>query len=297
MAKNIFRGLGVAMVTPFLENKEVDVPSLAALTNNLIENGVDFLCVLGTTAETATLNKEEQRLVVETVQEAAKKRVPILLGVGTNCTDTVIHNLQTDFYHDIDGVLVVTPYYNKPSQEGLYQHYKAISEATDLPIVLYNVPGRTGVNMEASTTLRLAKECTNIVAIKEASGKVEQIKEIIENAPKGFEVISGDDSLTKELIQLGAVGVISVVGNAYPRQMSELVHAALEEDAEKSQIINETMVPIYKPIFVDGNPSGIKCVMTEQGKLQNVLRLPLVPVRAETAAILAELNKEILSKI
>lgn len=289
MRQNIFRGCGVAMVTPFKQDLTIDTESLQRLTKDLIDNGVDFLCVLGTTAETATLTAEEQHLVVRSIQEVNQGRLPLLIGVGTNNTQAVVNRLQHDFYKDVDGVLVVTPYYNKPSQEGLYQHYKAIAAATNLPIMLYNVPGRTGVNMTAATTLRIARECPNVVAIKEASGNTEQIKEIIDTAPEGFDVLSGDDSLTFELIALGAKGVISVFGNAYPCQFSKLVHAAQKGQYAEALDIQRLCRPLYKPIFIDGNPAGIKSLMTFQGKLQNVLRLPLVPATLATQEVLKTL--------
>ncbi len=292
MRHNIFRGCGVAMVTPFNQDLTIDTESLRRLTSDLIENGIDFLCVLGTTAETATLTAEEQDLVVHTIQEVNKGRLPLLIGVGTNNTQAVVERLQSGFYQNVDGILVVTPYYNKPTQEGLYQHYKAIASATSLPVMLYNVPGRTGVNMTAATTLRIAQDCPNVVGIKEASGCLEQIKEIIDTAPEGFEVLSGDDSLTFELITLGAKGVISVFGNAYPRQFSNLVHATQAGNYSEALCIQRTCRPLYKPIFIDGNPAGIKSLMATQGKLQNVLRLPLVPATPATQAVLQALHEK-----
>ena len=217
MVQNIFKGLGIALITPFKENGAVDYEALKRLVIYQLDNGADFFCILATTGETPTLTSEEKLTIKNLVVDLVQARVPILMGCGGNNTAAVVEELRTGDFKGIDGVLSVCPYYNKPSQEGLYQHFKAIAAATELPVVLYNVPGRTGINMKAETTVRLARDCHNIVAIKEASGNLEQVDEIIKNKPRDFDVISGDDALTFPMVSCGAVGVISVIGNAFPR--------------------------------------------------------------------------------
>lgn len=282
-------GMGVALVTPFDATGEVDYDALRRLVDEQIKANTDFLCVLGTTAETPTLSPEEQNAVRQTVIEQNAGRLPILLGCGGNCTRNIVAKLSTDAMEGVDAILSVVPYYNKPTQEGLYAHFKAIAEATDLPIILYNVPGRTGVNMLPETTLRLASECKNIVGIKEASGNVDQIKYIIEHRPAGFKVFSGDDGITLPLIQSGADGVISVIGNAYAAEFAEMVHLAMAGDVTSAKVIDERLTEMYSLLFVDGNPAGVKCLMELRGMLQNVLRLPLVPARQETKDKIASL--------
>lgn len=279
---NPFKGQGIALVTPFTTSGQVDLEALARLAEGQIQAGVDFLCVLGTTAETPCLDAQEKKAIVETIVRVNAGRVPLLLGAGGNNTAEVVANLNNNCPTGVDGVLIVTPYYNKPSQEGLFQHFKAVSDASPLPVVLYNVPGRTGVNLEAETTLRIARECPNVVAVKEASGKIGQIEEIIDRAPEGFEVLSGDDAITFELLTLGAKGVISVVGNAYPAEFGSMIHAALQGDFNQALQMHRRLVKAYKLLSVDGNPSGVKSLLSIQGKMANVLRLPLVPARKET---------------
>ena len=275
--------MGVALlVTPFNEDGSVDYQALTRLVEYQIQNGVDFLCVLGTTAETPTLTAEEKSKIKKLVIERVNGRVPILLGVGTNSTQAVIDTLQNDDMTGVDAVLVVVPYYNKPSQEGIYQHYKAIANSTRLPIVLYNVPGRTGVNMTAETTLRLARDFDNIVAIKEASGNITQMDDIIKNKPEDFDVISGDDGITFPLITLGAVGVISVIGNAFPREFSRMTRLALAGDYQNALTIHHKFTELFKLLFVDGNPAGVKAMLSMMGMIKNRLRLPLVPTRITT---------------
>ena len=274
--------MGVALVTPFNEDGSVDYQSLMRLVEYQIQNGVDFLCVLGTTAETPTLSAEEKKKIKQLVVERVNGRVPILLGVGANSTQTVIDTLQNDDMTGVDAVLVVVPYYNKPSQEGIYQHYKAIANSTKLPIVLYNVPGRTGVNMTAETTLRLARDFDNIVAIKEASGNITQMDDIIKHKPENFDVISGDDGITFPLITLGAVGVISVIGNAFPREFSRMTRLALAGDYQNALTIHHKFTELFKLLFVDGNPAGVKAMLSMMGMIKNRLRLPLVPTRITT---------------
>ena len=274
--------MGVALITPFNDDGSVDYQSLMRLVEYQIQNGVDFLCVLGTTAETPTLSAEEKKKIKQLVVERVNGRVPILLGVGANSTQTVIDTLQNDDMTGVDAVLVVVPYYNKPSQEGIYQHYKAIANSTKLPIVLYNVPGRTGVNMTAETTLRLARDFDNIVAIKEASGNITQMDDIIKHKPENFDVISGDDGITFPLITLGAVGVISVIGNAFPREFSRMTRLALAGDYQNALTIHHKFTELFKLLLVDGNPAGVQAMLSMMGMIKNRLRLPLVLHRITT---------------
>lgn len=282
MGKKNLYGMGVALVTPFDATGAVDYEALGRLVDFQIESHTDFLCVLGTTAETPTLSVEEQLAVRRTVVERNAGRLPILLGCGGNCTRSIVNKLTIDKMNDVDAILSVVPYYNKPTQTGMYAHFKAISEATDLPIVLYNVPGRTGVNMLPETTLRLASDCKNVVGIKEASGNIEQIEYILKNRPEGFKVFSGDDGITLSLIKSGADGVISVIGNAYAAEFAELVHLAQTGKYVEAEAIDRRFAELYKLLFLDGNPAGVKCLLELRGMLQNVLRLPLMPVTQAT---------------
>ena len=291
--ENIFKGLGIALITPFTQDGQVDYPALIRLVNYQLDNGADFFCILATTGETPVLTPEEKLTIKNTVVDLVQGRVPILMGCGGYNTAAVIHELQTGDFKGIDGVLSVCPYYNKPSQEGLYQHFKAIAAATELPVVLYNVPGRTGVNMKAETTVRLARDCRNIVAIKEASGNLEQVDEIIKNKPNDFDVISGDDSLTFPMISCGAVGVISVIGNALPREFSKMIRLQFRGEYDAARKIHHRFTDLFSLLFVDGNPAGVKCMLSEMGYIENVLRLPLVPTRISTRQRLSEIMKEL----
>ena len=282
MEKKELHGMGVALVTPFDAMGAVDHEALARLVDYQVASGTDFLCVLGTTAETPTLSEEEQLAVRQTVVERNAGRLPILLGCGGNCTHKIVDKLAKDKMDDVDALLSVVPYYNKPTQAGMYAHFKAIAESTELPIILYNVPGRTGVNMLPETTLRLATDCKNVVGIKEASGNMEQIENILRNRPEGFKVFSGDDGITLPLIKNGADGVISVIGNAYAEEFAQLVHLAHAGNFDEAELIDNRLSELYRLIFVDGNPAGIKCLMELRGMLQNVLRLPLVPATSAT---------------
>lgn len=282
MEKKELYGMGVALVTPFDASGEVDHEALARLVDYQVESRTDFLCVLGTTAETPTLSEEEKEAVRKTVVERNAGRLPILLGCGGNCTRSIVNKLAKDKMDDVDAILSVVPYYNKPTQAGMYAHFKAIAEATDLPIILYNVPGRTGVNMLPDTALRLAADCKNVVGIKEASGNIEQIEYILKNRPEGFKVFSGDDGITLPLIKSGADGVISVIGNAYAAEFAELVHLAAAGRFAEAEAIDQRLKELYTLLFVDGNPAGVKCLMELRGMLQNVLRLPLVPASQTT---------------
>ena len=285
---NIFTGLGVALVTPFKKDFTIDFDALAALLEKQVEGGADFLCVLGSTAETPCLSVAEKLQVKDFVIERIKGRLPLLLGFGGNCTQELLQEVRDFNFKGIDGILSVCPFYNKPAQEGIYQHFKAVATEAGLPVVVYNVPGRTGINMSAATTLRLARDVENIVAVKEASGNVAQIDEIIAGAPDGFEVISGDDAITSQLIQTGATGVISVIGNALPREFGAMVHAALSRKADEANTLDGRLQPFYPLLSVDGNPAGIKAMMSLMGEVENVLRLPLVPARRETIDALAK---------
>ena len=282
------------MITPFKSDESVDYEALARLVDYQVQNNTDFLCVLGTTAETPTLTEEEKKEIKTMVIERVAGRIPILLGVGGNNTRAVVETLQKDDFTGVDAILSVVPYYNKPSQEGIYQHYKAIAEATELPLVLYNVPGRTGVNMTAETTLRVARDFRNVIAVKEASGNITQMDDIIKNKPDTFDVISGDDGITFPLITLGAVGVISVIGNAFPREFSRMVRLALQGDYANALAIHHKFAELFKLLFVDGNPAGVKAMLNAMGMVENKLRLPLVPTRITTfeamRKILNELN-------
>lgn len=282
MAQINLRGMGVALITPFNEDETIDFPALARLVEYQIQNGIDYLVVLGTTAETPTLTEEEKARVRSFVIEKVAGRVPIVMGLGGNNTRAIVDSLKTQNFDGVDAILSVVPYYNKPSQEGIYQHYKAIAQATKLPVILYNVPGRTGVNMTAETTLRLARDFDNIVAIKEASGNITQMDDIIKNKPADFMVISGDDGITFPLITLGAVGVISVIGNAFPREFSRMVRLALNGDYASALTIHHRFTELFSLLFVDGNPAGVKCLLHAMGYIQNQLRLPLVPTRITT---------------
>ncbi len=275
-------GMGVAIVTPFKEDKTIDFEALEKLIEYLVGNGCDYLVVLGTTAETPTLSKEERTIVKNFVRDRVNGRIPLVVGYGGNNTMSLIDDITSADLEGFSAILSVVPYYNKPSQDGIYQHYKAIAEASPLPIILYNVPGRTGVNMSAKTTLRLANDFNNIIAIKEASGDLNQIKEIIENKPKGFKVISGDDGVTLSLIKFGGSGVISVIGNAFPKEFGDLVRLALTGKFSEAENLHNKFSELFRLLFTDGNPSGIKCMLNKLGIIKNELRLPLVSTRKST---------------
>ena len=293
MTRNIFKGLGIALVTPFTADGAVDYAALKRLVQFQLDNGADFLCILATTGETPTLTAEEKTNIKNLVIELVNGRVPILMGCGGNNTAAVVEELRTSDWHGIDGVLSICPYYNKPSQEGLYQHFKAIASATSLPVVLYNVPGRTGINMKAETTVRLARDFHNIVAIKEASGSLEQVDEILKNAPKDFAVISGDDALTYPMVACGAVGVISVIGNALPREFSKMLRLEFNNEFAAARKIHHKFTDLFSLLFVDGNPAGVKAMLSEMGFIENVLRLPLVPTRITTKQRISDILKEL----
>ena len=275
---NPFRGTGIALVTPFTLDNEVDYPALKRLVDHCIEGGVEFLVALGTTAETATLTADEKQRVVAAVCDAAGGRVPVVQGVGGNDSAKVAAELKAGLPLGISGVLSVSPYYNKPTQEGIYRHFIHISAATDLPIILYNVPGRTGSNMAAETTLRIAHEVPHAVAIKEASGNLEQAMTIVLGAPEGFDVLSGDDNLTLPLVACGAHGVISVSGQAFPKTFSQMVRDARAGNMDAAQVGHYAMLRFTQQLFQEGNPGGIKSALSHLGIIENSLRLPLWPI-------------------
>lgn len=293
MVQNIFKGLGIALITPFKEDGSVDYDSLKRLVQYQLDNGADFFCILATTGETPTLTAKEKQTIKDLVVDIVQARVPILMGCGGNNTAAVVEELKTGDFKGIDGILSVCPYYNKPSQEGLYQHFKSVAQATELPVVLYNVPGRTGVNLKAETTVRLARDCHNIVAIKEASGNLEQVDEIIKNKPNDFDVISGDDSLTFPMVSCGAVGVISVIGNALPKEFSKMIRLQMRGEYAPARKIHHRFTDLFSLLFVDGNPAGVKAMLHEMGFIENKLRLPLVPMRISNMQRMSEILKEL----
>ena len=290
---NKFKGTGVAIVTPFNKDNSVDFKSLSKLVNHIIKGGVEYVVVLGTTGESVTLSKDEKKSIITHVIETVNNRVPIVLGLGGNNTQEIIDSLKvkSDF-KNIDAILSVSPYYNKPNQRGIYEHYKAIAGASPVPIILYNVPGRTSSNITADTSIKLAKDFKNIIAIKEASGNLEQCMKIIKHKPDSFSVISGDDMLTLPMIACGADGVISVVANAFPKDFSEMTRKILAGNVKESQKIHYKLTDIIEQLFADGNPAGIKAVLEITGICKAHLRLPLVKVNAATQAILEDLVKK-----
>jgi len=284
------KGTGVAIVTPFGKDGAIDFKALNKLINHIITGGVEYVVALGTTGESVTLSSEEKKSIVEHVIESVDGRVPIVLGLGGNNTQEILNVLKnaSDFNH-ITAILSVSPYYNKPNQRGIYQHYKAISEASPIPVILYNVPGRTNSNITSETTLKLAEEFKNIVAIKEASGNMEQCMRIIKHKPKDFMVISGDDNLTFPLVACGADGVISVVANAFPKDFSEMVRQMMIGNVEEARKLHYKLTDITEQLFADGNPAGIKAVLELMDICQSNLRLPLVRVNKATQNALTEM--------
>ena len=282
MARINLKGMGVALVTPFKSDKSIDFDALARLLEYQVQSGVDYMVVLGTTSENPTLEPDEREQIKRFVVERVAGRVPLVLGCGGNNTAAVVRELSDADLSAYSAILSVVPYYNKPSQEGIYRHYAAVAQASPLPVILYNVPGRTGVNMTAETTLRLAADFPNIVGIKEASGNMVQVDDIIKHKSEDFMVISGDDAVTFPLITLGAVGVISVIGNAFPREFSRMVRLALAGDYDNARAIHHRFTDLFGLLFVDGNPAGVKCVLNAMGYIEKELRLPLVPTRITT---------------
>lgn len=293
MTNNIFKGLGIALITPFKKDGSVDYEALERVIDYQLNNGADFLCILATTGETPCLTAEEKVAIKQLVVKLVAGRIPIVMGCGGNNTAAVVEELKNTDWSGIDGILSVCPYYNKPSQEGLYQHFKAIAKASSLPVILYNVPGRTGINLKAETTCRLAHDCENIVAIKEASGSLEQVDDIIKNRPDGFDVLSGDDALTFPMVASGAAGVISVIGNALPKEFSRMIRYEFRGEYEPARRIHHKFTELYQLLFVDGNPAGVKALLHEMGMIENELRLPLVPTRIATMQKMAAILKEL----
>lgn len=293
MSNKQFKGTGVALVTPFQQDLSVDVEALVRIVNHCIDGGVAYLVVLGTTAETATLTADEKQLVIDTVVSTNKGRLPLVLGVGGNHTAAVVAQLQTTDLSDFSAILSVSPYYNKPTQEGIYQHFKAVAEASPLPVILYNVPGRTASNMLPDTVLRLARDFDTIIGIKEASGDIVQAMEIIREKPEGFLVISGDDMITLPMVLAGGSGVISVIGEGFPKEFSEMVRLGLQGQVEKAYTLHYKLMPAIDMIFEEGNPAGIKAVFSELGLANPFVRLPLV----QASGILTQKIKDFISQL
>jgi 4-hydroxy-tetrahydrodipicolinate synthase len=278
-----FVGTGVALVTPFKKDFSVDVEALKRIVNYVIDGGVEYLVVLGTTAESATLSNEEKELVITTVVEANNKRLPLVLGVGGNNTAKVVEELKTRDFSNFDAILSVSPYYNKPTQEGIYQHFKSVAEASPIPVILYNVPGRTASNMLPSTVIRLANDFKNVIAIKEAAGDIVQAMKLIQNKPKDFLVISGDDMITLPMVLAGGAGVISVIGEGFPKEFSEMVRLGLQRKVDEAYALHYKLADAIDMIFEQGNPGGIKEVFKSLGLSENTVRLPLVRVNDDLA--------------
>ncbi|WP_218599477.1 4-hydroxy-tetrahydrodipicolinate synthase [Polaribacter sp. NJDZ03] len=283
-----FIGTGVALITPFKEDLSVDFDALIKLVNFNIENGTDYLVINGTTGESGTITKEEKQEIINVIIKTNNKRLPLVLGVGSNNTGLVIEELQTRDFTGLDGILSVAPYYSKPTQEGFYQHFKAIAQATDLPIILYNVPGRTAKNMEPATTIRLANEFSNIVAIKEAGNNQQQYYTLLKDKPADFLIISGDDDMALGVALAGGSGVISVIGQAFPKQFSTMINHGLQGNNKEGYDIHYKMMDIVDFIFEENNPAGVKTVLQELGICRNEVRLPLVKASAELQSKIAK---------
>jgi len=273
-----FRGTGVAIVTPFLQDGSIDYPSLEKLLEHLTAGKVEYLVVMGTTGENVTINKQEKQQIFSFVAKHMNGRMPLVAGIGGNNTLEVLEGLKSTDLTGYSAVLSVSPYYNKPNQEGIFEHYKLVGQASPLPVIMYNVPGRTGMNVSADTTIRIAESCKNIIATKEASGNFDQINKIIKYKPAGFEVISGDDAITLPMIALGAIGVISVVANAYPAKFSEMVRLSLDNNFEEARKLHYQLTDITISLFEEGSPSGVKAFLSEMGICGNYFRLPVYKV-------------------
>lgn len=289
----MFVGTGVALVTPFKKDFSVDTDALSRIVNFVIDGGVEYLVVLGTTAESATLSKEEKELVIQTIKTANAGRLPLVLGVGGNNTMEVVEELQTRDFTGFSAILSVSPYYNKPTQEGIYQHFKKVAEASPLPIILYNVPGRTASNMLPSTVVRLANDFKNVIAIKEAAGDIVQAMKLIQHAPKDFLVISGDDMITLPMVLAGGAGVISVIGEGFPKEFSEMVRLGLQQKVNEAYELHYKLADSIDMIFEQGNPAGIKEIFKTRGLSENTVRLPLVNVDDNLAKRLENFTKNL----
>ena len=292
MKHNPFKGTGIALVTPFKKDQSVDTESLIRIVNHVIDNGADFLVVLGTTSEAPTLTAQEKQLVINTILKTNNGRLPVMLGIGGNNTQAVIASINAQDFTGIQGILSVVPYYNKPNQRGMRAHFEAIADASPVPVVVYNVPGRVGVNLQAATCVELAKH-PNIIAVKEASGNLQQIIEILRDKPADFDVLSGDDGITQPLMALGAQGVISVAANAYTNPFSRMMKAMRDGRTDEALRLHYGMLRMNQLIFADGNPAGIKCLMSHMGLCENVLRLPLVTVNDKVEADIIEEWKQL----
>ena len=293
MSDTRYNGTGVAIITPFNIDNSVDYPALERVVEHCIKGKVNYIVVLGTTGESVTLSKSEKLEVINTVIKATSKRVPIVVGIGGNNTADVVEGLKTVNLTGIDGILSVVPYYNKPNQKGIYEHYKAVALASSLPVIMYNVPGRTGVNMNAETTIALANDFKNLVAVKEASGNMQQIMELLRDKPAGFSIVSGDDALTYPMVTLGAVGVISVIANAFPLEFSTLVEETIGGNFPLGREIHFSMLELFGAIFAEGNPAGVKAAMHHLGLIKNHVRLPLTPVSEKLYQRIAELTDKL----
>ena len=295
MKNNPFKGTGIALITPFKTDRSVDVEALTKIVNHVVENSADFWVVLGTTSEAPTLSAEEKKLVISTILKANNGRLPVMLGMGGNNTQAVIEAIKAQDFNGIQGILSVVPYYNKPNQRGMRAHFDAIADASPVPVVVYNVPGRVGVNLQAATCVELAKH-PNIIAVKEASGNLQQIMEILRDKPADFDVLSGDDGITQPLMALGAQGVISVAANAYTSPFSRMMQAMKDDRTDEALRLHYAMLRMNQLIFADGNPAGIKCLMSHMGLCENALRLPLVTVNEKVEAEIVEEWKQLKNK-
>lgn len=280
MTRHKFAGTGVALVTPFNPDKSIDFDALKKIVNHVIDKGVEYVVALGTTSEAPVLDESEKKEVVATIRETVAGRVPVVLGMGGNNTAAIIKQIKEQTFEGVAGILSVAPYYNKPQQAGLFAHFEAIAEASPVPIILYNVPGRTSANLKAETTLKLARECSNIIAIKEASGDFGQIMQIVANKPEGFAVLSGDDALTMPLMAAGVQGVISVTANACTKDFTNMVRFMLKQELTAAQELHYRLLPMMEALFADGNPAGIKALLSLMNLCKEELRLPLVPVNS-----------------
>ncbi len=280
------KGTGVALITPFNKDFSIDFEGLKRMVNHIIDGGLDYIVVLGTTGETATLNKKEKETVFKAVAEYTNNRIPLVAGLGGNNTLDLIETITHFDFTGYSGILSVSPYYNKPNQNGIYMHYKMVAEASPIPVIIYNVPGRTGSNISPETVCRLAKDCRNIIAVKEASGNLEQCMNIVQRMPANFAVTSGDDSFTLPFMSIGMCGVISVIANAYPAQMSALVNACLNKDYDKANQLHYKLYELMKLIFADGSPGGIKYILNKLGLCETTVRLPLHDISEQTAVLI-----------
>jgi 4-hydroxy-tetrahydrodipicolinate synthase len=293
MTQKKFTGTGVAIITPFRKDRSIDFKSLEKLLEHLINNGIDYIVALGTTGESVTLSKDEKNAVVSYVIEVINNRVPLVVGMGSNNTQEIVNSIKSNSFKNIDAILSVAPYYNKPSQAGLYEHFKSIADASPVPVIIYNVPGRTSSNISAETTVKLARNVKGIIAVKEASGNLCQIMNIVKNKPKNFLVISGDDLLTLPMIAVGGAGVISVAANAYPKEVSDMVNHALKNDMVRANEIHYKLLDLIEALFQEGNPSGVKAVLDILKICPSNLRLPLLQVSDMHYKKLGEIIKKL----